>query len=75
MMRILVLGAAAGGGYPQWNCNTPGSRRAWREEGGAKRRSQASIAVSADGVMQLVSPQVMIDAVERHLPPSSSTLA
>lgn len=48
-MRILVLGAAAGGGYPQWNCNTPGSRRAWREEDGAKRRSQASIAVSADG--------------------------
>ncbi|SDZ26288.1 pyrroloquinoline quinone biosynthesis protein B [Lysobacter sp. yr284] len=49
MMRILVLGAAAGGGYPQWNCNTPGSRRAWHEQDGAKRRSQASIAVSADG--------------------------
>jgi pyrroloquinoline quinone biosynthesis protein B len=49
MMRILVLGAAAGGGYPQWNCNTPGSRRAWRQEPGHQRRSQASIAVSADG--------------------------
>ena len=49
MMRILVLGAAAGGGYPQWNCNTPGSQRAWRQEAGYKRRSQASIAVSADG--------------------------
>ncbi|MET4726776.1 pyrroloquinoline quinone biosynthesis protein B [Lysobacter enzymogenes] len=48
-MRILVLGAAAGGGFPQWNCNTPGSRRAWHEHDGAKRRSQASIAVSADG--------------------------
>lgn len=49
MMRILVLGAAAGGGYPQWNCNTPGSQRAWRQHPGHKRRTQASIAVSADG--------------------------
>ncbi|UJB21960.1 MULTISPECIES: pyrroloquinoline quinone biosynthesis protein PqqB [Lysobacter] len=48
-MRILVLGAAAGGGYPQWNCNTSSSQRAWRQEPGHKRRSQASIAVSADG--------------------------
>ena len=39
------------------------------------RASTVQIAVSTDGVMQLVSPQVMIDAVERHLPPSSSTLA
>jgi acyl-CoA thioester hydrolase len=39
------------------------------------RASTVQIAVSADGVMQLVSPQVMIDAVERHLPPPSSTLA
>ncbi len=49
MMRIVVLGAAAGGGYPQWNCNTPGSRQAWRQAPGHKRRTQASIAVSADG--------------------------
>ncbi len=48
-MHIVVLGAAAGGGYPQWNCNTAGSRRAWRQEAGHKRRSQASIAVSTDG--------------------------
>ena len=48
MMRIFVLGAAAGGGYPQWNCNTPGSQRAWRQEPGHQRRTQASIAVSAD---------------------------
>ena len=39
------------------------------------RASTVQIAVSADGVMQLVSPRVMIDAVERHLPPSSSTHA
>ena len=27
-MFIKVLGAAAGGGYPQWNCNHPNSRLA-----------------------------------------------
>ena len=27
-MYIRVLGAAAGGGYPQWNCNHPNSRSA-----------------------------------------------
>ena len=27
-MFIRVLGAAAGGGYPQWNCNHPNSRLA-----------------------------------------------
>lgn len=49
MMRIVVLGAAAGGGFPQWNCRAPSSLRAWRQEPGSKRRTQASIAVSADG--------------------------
>jgi acyl-CoA thioester hydrolase len=39
------------------------------------RASTVQIAVSADGVMQLVSPQAMIDAVERHLPSPSSTHA
>lgn len=48
-MRIVVLGSAAGGGHPQWNCHTPASLRAWHEEAGASRRTQASIAVSADG--------------------------
>lgn len=48
-MRIVVLGSAAGGGHPQWNCHTPASLRAWREDDGAIRRTQASIAVSADG--------------------------
>lgn len=48
MMRIVILGAAAGGGYPQWNCRTPASRRAWTQAPGSKRRTQASIAVTAD---------------------------
>lgn len=46
-MRILVLGAAAGGGFPQWNCNCETCRRAWN--GREPAQTQASLAVSADG--------------------------
>lgn len=48
-MKIRVLGAAAGGGYPQWNCNHPNSRRARQNDPNAKQRTQSSITVSADG--------------------------
>ncbi len=48
-MRIIVLGSAAGGGHPQWNCHTPASVRAWQNAAGARRRTQASLAISADG--------------------------
>ncbi len=46
MIRAVVLGAAAGGGFPQWNSNAPGCRRA--RAGAARARSQASLAVSAN---------------------------
>lgn len=48
-MHVLVLGSAAGGGFPQWNCNGPLSRRARSGDPQAKMRTQSSIAVSADG--------------------------
>ncbi len=48
-MFIRVLGSAAGGGYPQWNCNHPNSRRARERDPAAPQRTQSSIAVSADG--------------------------
>lgn len=48
-MQIRVLGSAAGGGYPQWNCNHPNSRRARRGDPAAPSRTQSSLAVSADG--------------------------
>lgn len=47
-MHILVLGSAAGGGHPQWNCCTPASLRAWHQAPGAQRRTQTSVAISAD---------------------------
>ena len=49
MLRAIVLGAAAGGGFPQWNSNAPGCREARRGGGRARARSQASLAVSANG--------------------------
>ena len=58
-MEVVVLGSAAGGGFPQWNCNAPTSKRAREGSGRAQWRTQASVAVSADGkrwVMLNASP-------------------
>jgi pyrroloquinoline quinone biosynthesis protein B len=44
-----VLGSAAGGGYPQWNCRCPVCRMAWGGDARVRPRSQASLAVSAYG--------------------------
>jgi pyrroloquinoline quinone biosynthesis protein B len=49
-MLVKVLGAAAGGGFPQWNCNCEGCRRARAGDAAVRPRTQASLAVSADGV-------------------------
>ena len=48
MLRVVVLGAAAGGGVPQWNCGCPVCLRARTTDSGLQS-TQASIAVSADG--------------------------
>lgn len=48
-MRILVLGAAAGGGFPQWNCNCDVCALARAEPERARPRTQSSLAISADG--------------------------
>jgi pyrroloquinoline quinone biosynthesis protein B len=48
MLRVVVLGAAAGGGVPQWNCGCPVCRVARTVEP-ELQSTQASIAVSADG--------------------------
>lgn len=48
-MKIRVLGAAAGGGFPQWNCNAPLSRAARTQQPGFLPRTQSSIAASSNG--------------------------
>lgn len=46
-MRVIVLGAAAGGGLPQWNCGCENCRLA--RAGEIPAASQSSLAVSGDG--------------------------
>jgi pyrroloquinoline quinone biosynthesis protein B len=48
-MLIKVLGSAAGGGFPQWNCNGRNSADLRKGVAGLKARTQASVAVSANG--------------------------
>ncbi|MEM9148188.1 MAG: pyrroloquinoline quinone biosynthesis protein PqqB [Pseudomonadota bacterium] len=46
-LRIIILGSAAGGGLPQWNCACVNCDKARRGE--IPSRTQSSIALSADG--------------------------
>ncbi len=45
-MKIKVLGSAAGGGFPQWNCGCPNCDRARRGLAGFRPRTQVQVAVS-----------------------------
>jgi len=54
MLRAIVLGAGAGGGFPQWNSAGAGCLRSRAGDARALPRSQASIALSADGERWLV---------------------
>lgn len=48
-MKVRVLGSAAGGGFPQWNCRCPVCTLAWNGDARVTPRTQSSVAVSADG--------------------------
>jgi len=48
-VRVILLGTAAGGGFPQWNCWCPTCRAARLDPRSALPRSQSSAAISADG--------------------------
>jgi pyrroloquinoline quinone biosynthesis protein B len=45
-LRVVLLGSAAGGGVPQWNC---GCRNCVAARAAGVNRTQSSVAVSADG--------------------------
>lgn len=53
-MKCLVLGAAAGGGFPQWNCACPGCTRARSGDPAARPRTQVSVAATEDGAHWLL---------------------
>jgi pyrroloquinoline quinone biosynthesis protein B len=48
-MRVKILGSAAGGGFPQWNCACPNCRSLRAGTFHGKARSQTQVAVSAGG--------------------------
>ncbi|MBI1211000.1 MAG: pyrroloquinoline quinone biosynthesis protein PqqB [Alphaproteobacteria bacterium] len=45
-MKVIVLGAAAGGGFPQWNANSTMNRRAFAGDTALPRQTQCSLALS-----------------------------
>jgi len=73
MVLAVVLGSAAGGGFPQWNSNAPACRRARRGDPAARVRSQASLAVSSndkDWVVLNASPDLRLQIeATAHLHP------
>ena len=62
-MRITILGSAAGGGFPQWNCNCRNCAGVRSGAVRAKARTQSSIFVRpddrADGILFNASPDVL----------------
>lgn len=71
-LTAIVLGAGAGGGFPQWNCRCPVCSLAWAGDARVVPRTQASLAVSGDGrhwVLLNASPdlrQQIAATVELH---------
>ena len=62
-MRITILGSAAGGGFPQWNCNCRNCAGVRSGSVRAKARTQSSIFIrpddSTDGVLFNASPDIL----------------
>ena len=61
-MKIIVLGSAAGGGFPQWNCNCHNCSGLRSGTLRATARTQSSIAVSSNGhdwVLVNASPGIL----------------
>jgi len=55
-LTAIVLGSAAGGAFPQWNCRCPVCELAWAGDKRVKPRTQTSIAVSGgDGPWTLIN--------------------
>src|SRR5437588_3243755 len=65
-MRVIILGSAAGGGVPQWNCGCPNCTDARHDNRG---RTQSCVAVSADGerwVLLNASPDLRTQLAAHH---------
>jgi pyrroloquinoline quinone biosynthesis protein B len=60
-VKIRVLGSAAGGGFPQWNCNCPNCRgyRAGTLQTRARTQSSIAVAGGASWVLVNASPDIL----------------
>jgi pyrroloquinoline quinone biosynthesis protein B len=61
-VKIRVLGSAAGGGFPQWNCNCPNCAGFRAGTLNARARTQSSLAVTGSGtaaVLVNASPDIL----------------
>jgi pyrroloquinoline quinone biosynthesis protein B len=68
-LTAIVLGSAAGGGFPQWNCRCAVCALAWAGDARVKPRTQASLAVSAgDGRWTLINASPDLGAQMRATP-------
>ena len=77
-MRIRLLGTAAGGGVPQWNCSCPVCREARSGTGKVLARTQSSVAITADDERWFLlnaSPDIraQIESFERLHPAKSAS--
>jgi len=68
-LTAIVLGSAAGGGFPQWNCRCPVCTLAWAGDSRVKARTQTGLAVSAgDGHWTLINASPDLPAQIRATP-------
>ena len=68
-LTVVVLGSAAGGAFPQWNCRCPVCALAWAGDKRVRPRSQTGIAVSAgDGRWTLINASPDLAAQIRATP-------
>jgi pyrroloquinoline quinone biosynthesis protein B len=66
-LSVFIIGSAAGGGFPQWNCGCDVCRLAWVGDPRVKPRTQASIAVTGGAIADATAassdaPFVLINA-------------
>ena len=68
-LTAIVLGSAAGGAFPQWNCRCPVCKLAWAADPRVRPRTQTGIAVSAgDGRWTLLNASPDLAAQIRATP-------
>jgi pyrroloquinoline quinone biosynthesis protein B len=76
-MQVKILGSAAGGGFPQWNCACPNCRAVRGGQFAGKPRLQTQVAVSGDGLSWVLlgaSPDLRLQIeAARELHPRSGT--